>query len=420
MRYRVLPHLGIRKLENISFIILPVFFLLLADSTLAYIFPILVEGNVSSNFILGIIMAASSFAGLLCDFSFPIIFKNRTWKVQIFLAVVLSFSFLISTIFGAKFSLILLFLLGAIMWGVYYELMSFAEQNFIVHMEKKDEYSRDWSLIFLFTNITGIIGPILGASLIGNNRTSLIVIIFLQFISLAATILCLYRFRKMDMHNHKITIIESVSAIKELKTWRILLRFVYPAVIMGVTTELVEATFWTLGGLLGQDLFKDNSLGWVPMILYSIPMIIGSFILFKLNFNVGKKRIGQILLLFSGIFLALIIPFENHTAIVCILLFTSSILGSLPPPLNEAVYSDLLKRSKGVSKGELLGLAKANSSFAYIIGPLFVGLLADNVGYVNSFGLVGVFVIFVSVILLLTTPRKLRLPQAELSEMGKS
>jgi hypothetical protein len=60
----------------------PLFFIFLADSVMSYIFPILVAKTTQSNTILGIIMALSSLLGILCDFIFPQLLRNRSYTTE--------------------------------------------------------------------------------------------------------------------------------------------------------------------------------------------------------------------------------------------------------------------------------------------------------------------------------------------------
>ena len=46
-----------------------------------------------------------------------------------------------------------------------------------------------------------------------------------------------------------------------------------------------------------------------------------------------------------------------------------------------------------------------------------MGIIADHGGYYTAFGIMGVAVLGIGVLLLLTTPAKLRLPQAELASL---
>jgi MFS family permease len=89
---------------------------------------------------------------------------------------------------------------------------------------------------------------------------------------------------------------------------------------------------------------------------------------------------------------------------------------SLCWPLDDAIFSDLQKRL-GKHGLHLIGLSQASYSVAYIIAPTFMGFLADKVGYNSSFAIIGIIAAAIGIFLLIITPRKLRMPQKELSQV---
>jgi MFS family permease len=62
----------------------------------------------------------------------------------------------------------------------------------------------------------------------------------------------------------------------------------------------------------------------------------------------------------------------------------------------------------------MVGLSGSTVSVAYIIGPILAGLISSYVGEKNTFVVMGIVMIIVAVILLVVTPKKLRLPQIEI------
>jgi MFS family permease len=63
----------------------------------------------------------------------------------------------------------------------------------------------------------------------------------------------------------------------------------------------------------------------------------------------------------------------------------------------------------------MFGLSSSMFSLAYIIGPVVSGWLVTLVGEIGSFVVLGEITVVVAGLLLLVTPRKLRLPQQELT-----
>ncbi len=97
--------------------------------------------------------------------------------------------------------------------------------------------------------------------------------------------------------------------------------------------------------------------------------------------------------------------------------FVSSLMLSLSYPLIEAVYSDIVARM-GRERKHLLGLSLSMVSIAYIFGPVLSGLITSRVGERLTFVVVGAILVVISLLLLATTPRKLKLPQKEIATWG--
>lgn len=382
---------------------------------MSFIFPIRVENAVGSNTLLGLIMASSSIAGITCDLLFPQLLRNTTWKKQLLCGALLSLLFPILTIYGVWTSSVLVFLLAGIIWGIYYELISFSEQNFVTTDESRNDFTKAWGILFATSQFTGILGPILGSLLLtGSNSTLLVTILFLQVLSiLFSAIISLHLKSSYEYKPRTSHIASTINIFKEIRYWKIFTPHILPAIIVGVWLEAIEATFWTIGGLFGREIVKESNLDWTFIVLYSAPFIVGSLILAKLNISSGKKRLSHLTMMVAGLVLAPIYIFANNWIAVAALVFLASFFLSFAGPLNEAVYSDLIRRS-GNYKDDLLGLSKANSSLAYIIVPVAVGILADNFNYSMVFSTIGVLTVLIGLLLLMLTPKKLHISISDL------
>lgn len=398
----------------------PIFFIYIADSTLSYIFPIAVENVVQSNTIMGLILSASSFVGLICDFLFPQLFKNRTWRFYLVNGILISLLFPIFLNLGSTFLLIPFFLIASIVWGLYFELLLFSEQTFVVDTDDKDSFVKDWGTLYFFYQITAILGPILGSILLKELAViSSITLIIIQLTSLLFAFVLILKIPYKESRNKeaKSRIKQTLHILKEAKSWELLSYRVWPVILMGTSVTFISATFWTIGGLLGQTLNLGYEMDWVVIVVFNIPLMLGSFALTKLKIINFKKRISQISLLLSSISLSSLILFKDNSVMILVIVILSSLLLSVAHPLNEAVYSDLLERM-GKGKEYLIGLAKSNTSIAYILAPVIVGFLSDNTDYITTFSIVGIIFILISILLLIFTPRKLKLPQKELKELN--
>jgi len=136
------------------------------------------------------------------------------------------------------------------------------------------------------------------------------------------------------------------------------------------------------------------------------------FVVAKWGVAEGKKKKAIQFLLFSGVFLALL-GVSGSIVNQLVFVLIASILLSAAFPLTDAIYSDIVSRM-GRERRHLIGLSRSTISLAYIVGPILSGFIASQVGEKLTFGIVGLMVIVVSVVLLISTPKKLKLPQEEI------
>lgn len=399
-------------------ILLPILAVFMIDNIVGYMFPIVVQETVSSNTLMGLIMASSSFVGLLVDFFFAQLFRNSKWYQQLIWGMVLATLFPVFTLLGREGMSVFLFLIASLIWGVYFELLGFGMQGYIVAEDKKRDYSQDWGIIFFIIEIARISGPIIASILLLQRITvSLPIACGFGILAIVTTLLLLRQPDQKLVPVEVKNVHAKFSFKEEVKIWRLLGQFTYPVLLVGICSELVEATFWTIGGIFGLSIPELAGKDWLILMMFEIPLIIGALILARLNVKSGKKHLSQIFLLVGGLLLSLVALFGRQNILALFsLLFLSSSCIAFVGPLNEAVYSDLLAR---VEKDplHLLGMVKSTSSLAYIVGPIFMGIFADATDYYSTFAVIGVFCAICAAILLLITPRKIRLPQKQLASL---
>lgn len=400
------------------------FFVSLADSMMSYAFPVLVENSVHSLTMLGIIMAASSIVGITCDALFPQWFRPHTWARQLLLTIVIAAGFPLLTHVGGVSRLVVFFLIGSVVWGIYYELLYFSQQNFVLTKVHRQDVSRTWGFISLLVALGSFLAPIVTAPMLLHTNSSLLV----STLALLALSLLFYAFvdhKGMVDHPESHGAGKRLHLFAELQAWKVLLPRVTSVIAMGVLTKAVDATMWTLAALFGIALFATprtilgltltEDVSWIPMLTYQVPIFFGSALLMKLKIHEHKKRFSELFLLISGLAL---LPFFlwNNQLWALPLLFVAGFGTAMALPLNQAVYTDLMKRAHGYEE-DIVGLAQTNASFAYIFVPLIAGTLAEKIGYAPTFGALGAFLIVAMLVLLITTPRKIHLPQTAMQEL---
>src|SRR3989344_5268339 len=313
MRYFLFKTLYRSPIGAVYFFAVPVAVYHLVDALMSYVFPIIVEESVLSNFTLGLIIGFSSLVGLFCDITFPQLIRNLTWKSKLIFGILVSFLFPLLTALGRYYSLeensilpVLFFLAASASWGVYFELVSFSKREFIVREDKLHQYSKDWGVMYMVSEFAVIFGPIIGGLLIKLSIFHSALITFLmQFIGLCLAVVIVATLDKKEKLKVDSSVIYKFNLFSEMKYWLQLYKKLNTLIIASIALVFVESAFWTIGGLLGLELFgKQSYIDWIVILVYSIPIIIGGIIVSKLGIRTGKKRLYLASMLVGGIFLA--------------------------------------------------------------------------------------------------------------------
>ncbi len=393
--------------------LVPVFFFYLNENVISLTYPIVGELLLNSAFYIGIIISLTSIIGILCDFFFPQIFKATDWKQQFIMGMILAIFLNITLSNSVHSGSVPLLILAGLLWTLYYEFCAFAINNYLAVSEKSNNFVYDWSLISIVYNVAAIIGPILASFII---EDFFLVLLVFQLISLISIFVVGYITRKEIKVTPKSKIKSTLSLFRGLEIWKVLVPKVLPLILFSIGIGIIDSTYWTIGGLYASQIFKNNDLSWITIVMYSIPFIFGSIIMAKLNMKKFKKLTSQIFLAINAVLLLIFFIPDINPFIAMGIILVSSFFLALASPLNDAAFSDLLTRLNEKME-HLVGIKKISYSIAYIIGPVLSGFLTENFGFQNTFAIMGLGLLILAVTLLSITPKKIRLPQTELSEI---
>ena len=384
------------------------FFLRLSDSIISFWAPNQIQTSLNSPVIMGAIISFQSVVGLVADLIFPKVLKTARVRGLVFWAIMLSALTSFSLTVGAFKPLIAIFIVTMALWGIYYELVSFANYQFIGGMVPPALRSGAWAFTGIFLNLAYFLGPFI-ANLILNKGflvTQGTIIIFL------VAALALLTFTR-KMHDAPTTVdFLNLNPWIEFKHWLTLSEHIWPIIIITLLLGFIDSTFYTVGSVWTEKLAHVNPWGVWFLPLYLLPSICLGIPLAGWVIASGKKKLTEKYLALGGIILAAIgfsgsIPWQ--LAIICL---SSSAL-AVCYPLLGAVYSDLISRM-GSEKKDMIGLTNSVTNLSYIIWPTFAGIITASVGERMTFSYLGIGVFVVAVILLFVTPRKLKLPQTEI------
>lgn len=377
---------------------------------MSYWVPTFIQESLKSAFVMGLIMGFSSLVGLGADFILPQILKGMTVKRLMTRAIIASITCSLLLLAAIKMPIVIFFLGAMAAWGIYYELIAFSNHQLVATYVPRYGHASAWGWIMMFNSISDFIGPMLAVWLIAVGDRQLVIF------AMSFTLIALFVALATKRHHDRPLEVElhHINFGAELKKWMSLSKHVWQILILSLTLGIIDSVFWTTGTVWSEILTEHSFWGGMLLPFYSLPSIPLGLFLTKKKIISGKKKTAEILTLAAGLVLILL-AFTNSLAGILLIILLSSILLSIAFPLADAVYSDIIARM-GKQDQHLIGLSNSTFSIAYIIGPILAGLIAQFFGEQKTFAVLGLGVALVSAFLLLTTPKKLKLPQAEIKE----
>ena len=384
------------------------FLIFLADAILSFWLPNYMQEVLGSAFLMGLFLSFSSVVGIAVDMFLPQIIKGITVHNLLTLGIVSGGLFALLLLYLTWIPAAFVFLIAMAVWGIYYEFFGFAEQQFVADATPLRMHSAVWAILGIFKNLAYFLGPLMAGYLVlGGERMPVVGAMIYStcgFITLVAS---------KGVHKRPVKIdTEEVSLRKEIGHWRTLFGRIWPVLTLSMLMGLVDATYWTTGTVLTAKLAQKNILGSLFLPAYMLPTLFVGIVIAKKKIYAGKKKMAELAFLASSIIL-LTLVFSNSVVVMVVIVFASSTFLSASYPLVDGVYSDIVARM-GRERRHLIGLTRSSLSFAYIIGPALAGGLASLTGEINTFVIVGFVGAVVSAILLVTTPKKLKLPQEDI------
>lgn len=387
---------------------LTLFFLRLADSIISFWAPNQIQSTLGSPAVMGAIISFQSVVGLIADVVFPRLLKTVSSRRLVFWAILTSAgtSFLLT---GSIFKpFIAIFIATMALWGIYYELLGFASMQFMGSVVPTHMRAPAWGFTGIFVSLAYFLGPFIAAELLLNGvyitQGAIIIFLLVAFALLTFT-------RKV--HDVPVQMnMDGLNPLTELKHFLILIEHTWQALLIGLMLGFIDATYWTTGAVWTEKLAKINPWGVWFLPFYLLPFICLGIPLSFWKIYQGKKKMAEKFLGIAGLILAGIGLSANvswQLAIVCL----SSAALAVSYPMLEGVYSDLIARM-GHEKKDMIGLTSSIANISYIIWPVVAGLIAASYGERMTFAFTGAGVVLVAIILLLVTPKKLRLPQEEI------
>jgi len=394
--------------KRVSAFLVILFFVLLSDAVLSDWVPGYLQGVLGSPLAMGLMMALSSVVGFVMDLIFPQLLRSSGVRKLAGGALLGALIFLLSMLSSTWWSYLLILSMGMAAWGIYYELDSFMTQQFVAGVAPSHERSSVWGVVGVVRNAAYFLGPIVGgyAAFYGDRFVVLGSMGVLLFAYLLFLMIRLPTEREVDHHDAPINLKEEISH------WCALGVRVWPILLTSFVVGLIDATFWTSGTVLTDRLAEQSSLGGWFLSAYMFPFLFAGIVVARWGVDVGKKKWAARFLLIGSLSLMLV-GFVESTLLLLIVVAVAGLFIAMAFPLIDSVYTDLVARARKGRK-HIMGMSSATFSLAYVVGPILAGFISGRLGEEMTFTMLGGTVCVVAAILLIVTPKKLKLPQDEI------
>jgi MFS family permease len=388
----------------------------IADSTMGYVAPLLIEQLTSGHdAILGVILATSSMAGIVMDFSFARMFpKKDSW---FFLRILFIFMFFFPLPF-LLFRSVIASIFGMIAWGIYFEAMIFANFHAIHEQVKVSEHAWAWGISGILRTVGWVVGPLIASVLWDVGPTMPVRFAIFSYaagiILFALLALVLHKAKKVSRDESEFVMAHR-SFGTEISIWKTYGKTLWPLLVFTLLYFFIESAFFSIGPIFGEQLKGIHPLGGAFVSIYSVPGLFVGFLLTMLSKPFGKKRLSFIGGIIAGVgFIAM--GLTHSIFLILGLTLVAAIGMCVWQPALDAVYQDYVGRAKGFGN-DLIGLTAMAGSLSYILGPIMNGVLSENIGEQNVFMFWGIVALIYSTLLFFIVKRKIHLPQAEVAQV---
>ncbi len=385
------------------------------DAIMSYVTPVHIEESLKDPFLVGIILSLSSFFGIFFDIFVGEKLGSRTYRF--FLVTTLFFAALFPLSFLLLPKISLSFIFAMVVWSIYYELRNYSKYNFVHNFVEVKSHTKAFSVINTFQWSAYMAGPLVAVYLLDRHVNSPFITVI--GIVIAASVFYLLLNKKLTTKTHKGSVsLSKKSLVKELKILKILTKRTWPLLLFNFAVILLDVSFWTTGILYAEKLRAESYLGSFFMTVFGIPaLFVGLLAPFALR-SLGKKRAAFVFGILAGITLFLVGLSSNILVILGTVLLCSTFSG-ISIILIDAILEDFVSRLKAEGN-DLVSANEISINLAYAIGPVVLGFISKYFNYEATFIFVGSFLVVVAITALLITPRKIKMPQKELSTIMDS
>lgn len=379
----------------------------LSEGIVSFIVPLKIEESGVSDTMLGVILGSSSIAGALFDLVAVRLFKDTYYKriFGVMFALCLLFPLIIM-----QAATPLLFVLGMIVWGVYYDLRNIGNFDYIARTTDKSTNAHNFGVLQVFQSVGWVLGPIIVGFLVGESVgwepfAAIYVFLGIAFLCFVALAL-LTGNRRSKAHEKRTEKVCRRGTWSEVRMMGTTAAVIFPALAVIFMLNFTDAFFWSVGPLFAEHLGLGHWAG-LMMTAWSLPGLLLGWHAGKIARKYGKERTAYVAQFLGAVFLFPLAHIDHGIAVIA-LVFLAAVFTSVAWPAIQGAFADYIDQRPELEK-ELEGLEDLYTNLGYVVGPMLAGFLADQLGYGTTFSVLGFTVAAASLFLAASYPKRINL-----------
>ena len=394
------------KYRHLYVLSLMILFWTVFEGIISFITPLLIIQNGISKTEMGFIISLSSIAGAAFDFAMCWFFKNAKHRRILIVMFALSFVYPL-ILMGARVPAV--FALAMVLWGFLYDLHNISNFEFVGNHIEKEDHVTGFGLIHVFQSVGYLLAPIIAGLVIGASVGWQPFVMAWVFLVIALIFFIILGFvAKKEREDFSLR--ENCRPIKfliEMSLWHRIGRLIAPVLILTALLSITDSFFWTIGPLLAESFPRYHQAAGLFMTAFTLPPLLVGWFVGGITAKYGKKKTAFVSFLIGSLVLASFYFFKNPAVLMGIIFLASFFISFAWPSINGA-YADYISEA-GKYRREIEALEDFFVNLGFIIGPIMAGFMADKASDTAAFSILGLFGAVVAFILLVVTPKNIRI-----------
>jgi len=374
------------------------------DGILTYILPLMIVEHGFNRTEMGMIIGISSIAGAAFDLFLGKFLHQPTFR-RLYLAVfILSFLFAF-LLYGAN--TIWMYMFAMATWGIYWDLFNFANADFVSKTSPPEERTSAYGVINVFKASGFLLAPIIAGLVMGIVVDRKPFIVAATFLGIS--LLFYLSLNARALKNHKPEFVRNSKLrdrLNELVIWKSLGKQLFPILVLTFLVFVTDAFFWTLGPLVAEELTQLDGLKGLFLTVYLLPSLVLGWFIGEITQRFGKKRTALFSFLVGSAIISTLALISNPFVLLGVVFLASTFLSMCLPAISSA-FTDYISETTYLQK-EIQSMADLFYNAGWAIGPMIAGFLADTFGNKQSFSILGIFSVCVTLILIKMMPKKIK------------